>query len=108
MAEELIELGRASRSCAKGAVRRKGYTREDGTRVKGQCVRKPRRTVCTKILPTRGGYIVTSYDRKSRKVRDYMAAPCLRTKIRKKALVIPTKKAAEAYAKKCGLMKCLL
>lgn len=35
MAQELIELGR---SCPRGKIRRKGYRRKDGTRVKSACV----------------------------------------------------------------------
>ncbi len=52
MAEELIELGR---TCPRGKIRRKGYTRKDGTRVKPGCVKdtgKPGKTPKSKkVLP---------------------------------------------------------
>ncbi len=79
MANELIELG--------------ARTRKRGPRV------------CFKVEKTGKNYIVATYDRKTGKRRDYLAAPCLRTKTRKRAMRIPTKKAAEAYAQKCGF-KC--
>ena len=52
MAEELIELGRR---CPRGKIWRKGYTRKDGTKVKGDCVKdtgKPGKTPPSeKVLP---------------------------------------------------------
>ena len=52
MAEELIELGR---TCPRGKIRRKGYIRKDGTRVKAGCVKdtgKPGKTPKGKrVLP---------------------------------------------------------
>ncbi len=52
MAKELIELGR---TCPRGKVRRQGYTRKDGTRVKSGCVKdtgKPGKTPKSKrVLP---------------------------------------------------------
>ena len=81
MANELIELGsprngrRAARVCYK--VRKLG----------------------------KKAYAIATYSAKTGKLRDWIAAPCLRTKSRKRALRIPTKKGAEAYAKRCGF-KC--
>lgn len=55
MARELIELGRA-KSCPRGKIWRKGYTRKGGTRVKGACVEdtgKPGKTPKSKrVLPS--------------------------------------------------------
>ena len=52
MAEELIELGR---KCSSGKIWRKGFTRKDGTKVKGDCVKdvgKPGKTPESgKVLP---------------------------------------------------------
>lgn len=58
--------------------------------------------VCYKVEKAGKGYIVSTRDRKTGRKRAYLAAPCLRTKSRKRAMRIPTKKAAVAYAGKCG------
>ena len=82
MANELVELG---------SPRKKGR-------------RAPR--VCYKVQKLgKKVWGVATYSAKTGRIRDWLAAPCLRTKSRKKALRIPTRKAAEAYAKKCGF-KC--
>ncbi len=78
MANELLELG---------SPRKKGR-------------RAPR--VCYKVRKLgKKAYAVATYDRKTGKLRDWIAATCVRTKSKKKALRIPTKKGAEAYAKRC-------
>lgn len=55
MAEELIELGRIGNSCKPGKIRRKGYTRKDGTRVKSGCVKdtgkRGKTPASKKVLP---------------------------------------------------------
>lgn len=59
--------------------------------------------VCSKVVKLgKKAYGVATYSRKTGKRLAYLAAPCLRTKSRKRALRIPTRKAAEAYAVKCG------
>ncbi len=55
MAEELIELGRTGNGCKPGKIRRKGYTRKDGTHVKSGCVKdtgkRGKTPASKKVLP---------------------------------------------------------
>ena len=70
--------------------------------------RKTRRAprVCYKVRKLgKKSWGVATYSAKTGKLRDWIAAPCLRTKSKKRALRIPTKRGAEAYAKNCGF-KC--
>ncbi len=81
MAEELIELGKRGTSMA-------------------------RLRVCFRVEKAGKSFVVATVDRKTGKRRDYLGvgkANCLRVKSKKKALKIPTKEAAEEYAKNCGL-----
>jgi len=80
MASELIELGR----------------RNSASRLR----------VCFRVEKSGKSFVVATYDKKTKKRRDYLGVGkgnCLRVKTKKKALKIPTKAAAENYARECGL-----
>lgn len=80
MAKEIIELGR------KGS----------------------RKRVCVRVIADRrrGGFLLSEYDRRTGRHKNYIGAPCKRVKGRSKALVIETRAAADAYAKRCKIDRC--
>lgn len=75
-AVELIELGRASK------------------RVCASAVKKGKR------------WVVRTSDAGSGAPRNWIEAPCTRTKVRSKARSFLTRSIAEAHARKCGIMLC--